>query len=293
MFIGEICALLSAITWALSVILFTGLGQTMPAFGLNLIKNCIGFVCLSLTATLVEGWFLPSLDSSDWLVVILSGVIGLAVADTLYLKALGLIGAGRMGVIATLNSPFVILISILYLNESLSLWQLVGLLMVISAILLLISEKKLSNINKRALYKGIGVGICAVFLTALSLVIVKPVLESNDFFSLAAARMGVGILAMLLFLVLTGNVIKTIAQYKLFHDWATIITASFTGAYIALGLWLAGYKYAEATTASILTQTNSVFIVLLAIIFLDESITPKKLLAAAISFSGVLLVLFN
>ena len=51
--------------------------------------------------------------------------------------------------------------------------------------------------------------------------------------------------------------------------------------------WLGGYKYTSASVAAILNETTSIFIVVLAAIFLHEALTRRKLLGVALTISGV------
>ena len=55
-----------------------------------------------------------------------SGFLGIAVADTLYLRALNVMGASRTGIVSALYTPFVILLSAVFLDEMLSPWQWLG-----------------------------------------------------------------------------------------------------------------------------------------------------------------------
>jgi drug/metabolite transporter (DMT)-like permease len=265
----------------------------MPAFELNLVKNTIGLTFLFLSALIFEGWSWPSMTAREWLIVIVSGVLGLSVADTLYIKALSLIGAGRTAIVATLYSPFIILLSLFYLDESLSFWQLSGLLLIASGILLTIFDRKLRSVESGHLYKGIAYGIGGIFLTAFSVVIIKPILEQQDFFWFATVRIAIGVLGMILFSVITGKVAKSILEFKQPHNWLAIFISGFTGAYLSLGLWLAGFKYTDATTASILNETSTIFIVLLAWLFLKEAMSFKKAMAVALSVCGVLLIVLH
>jgi len=75
------------------------------------------------------------------------------------------------------------------------------------------------------------------------------------------------------------------------HKWRSIILASFLGSYLALLFWLAGFKYANASVASVLNETANVFIVVMAAIFLGEPLTKKKVIGVALTFSGVLIFL--
>jgi drug/metabolite transporter (DMT)-like permease len=52
-------------------------------------------------------------------------------------------------------------------------------------------------------------------------------------------------------------------------------------------LWLGGYKFTEASIAAILNESSSVFIVLLAWMFLGEGLGRRKLVGIACTLSGV------
>jgi drug/metabolite transporter (DMT)-like permease len=57
--------------------------------------------------------------------------------------------------------------------------------------------------------------------------------------------------------------------------------------------WLAGFKYARAAIAAPLNQTSTMFVVLLAALFLGEPLTKVKLLAVALAFSGAAIILYG
>ena len=59
---------------------------------------------------------------------------------------------------------------------------------------------------------------------------------------------------------------------------------------LCLILWLAGYKLLDASVASILNQTNVVFILLLAWLMLGEQITRRKLAGIVLTIGGVLIM---
>ena len=75
------------------------------------------------------------------------------------------------------------------------------------------------------------------------------------------------------------------------QPWGTIMLASFLGAYLALILWLAGYKLIDASVASILNETNVVFIVFLAWLMLGEHINRRKLTGMSLTVVGVIIMM--
>jgi len=73
--------------------------------------------------------------------------------------------------------------------------------------------------------------------------------------------------------------------------WRTLVPASVLGSYVAMLLWLGGFKWASASTASVLNQLSTVFTIVLAWIFLGERLSLRRALGAALAVAGALLVL--
>lgn len=290
--LGEIFALACALMWAIAVVLYKYVSDTMSAGTLNLVKNTIGLGLLLPTALVIEGFNIPQLAWQVWLVVFASGYLGIAVADTLYLQALRDIGASRTAIVASLYSPFVVMLSVLFLGESLALWQWLGFVMVLAGILVVVYQRSTKQIEGATLLKGTALAAISVFLTAAGVVAMKPVLVNDGFFWLVALRMLAGVVGMLIYLMIRGRVLSTYAAVvEGPHKWRSIFIASCFGSYFALLFWLGGFKYADASVASVLNETANIFIVLMAAVFLKEALSARKLLGVGLTFSGVLVFL--
>ena len=113
--LGEALSIGSALTWALAVVLFKR-GLRHPPEATNLFKNVFALALLAVTLA-VLGLEFPDRSEEHWLRLAVSGVLGIAVADTLFFAALSRVGAGYMGVIACAYAPFVVLFSVLLLDE--------------------------------------------------------------------------------------------------------------------------------------------------------------------------------
>ena len=288
--IGELYALVCALCWALAVILFKHAGNSLTANGLNLTKNVIGLSLLIPTAWLIEGLSLPVLTNLEWLILIVSGYFGIAVADTWYLQALRMLGAGRTAIVASLYSPFVVLLSIIFLYETMVGWQWLGFVLVLLGVLIVTYQKGDQIIDKVQLFKGVAFAAASVFLTAASVVAMKPILSNDGFFWLVSLRMLAGIVGMLIYLAAVNKLASIVADltHKK-HKWLTIVGASVFGTYLAILFWLAGFKYADASVASVLNETSNVMIVLFAWLLLKEALTLTKVVGALFTFIGVLI----
>ena len=288
---GEAFALASALIWALAVILMRRSGETLPAFELNLFKNCFGLVLLIPTILLVDGLVLPYYTLPELSLVLLSGLLGIAIADTWYLTALNMMGASRTGIVSSLFSPFVILLSAVFLGERLVPWQWLGFVLVMAGVLLVTWRAHRSSVDKDHLKKGLFYAVGAVFMMAVGIVMVKEVLETRSFLWTMGLRFVGGIAGMLAYLLIRERWQSAKRNFSKPQPWGTILLASFLGAYLALILWLAGYKLIDASVASILNETNVVFIVFLAWLMLGEHISRRKLVGMGLTVAGVIIMM--
>ena len=287
---GETFALASALGWALAVVLMRRIGETLPAFELNLFKNSLGMLLLVPTILLVNGLEVPGYSLYELAVVFASGVIGIAVADTWYLRSLNLMGAGRAAIVASLFSPFVIMLSMIFLGERMVPWQWLGVFLVISGVLMVTWRVQYSSIDPKDIRKGAILGVAAVFMMALGIVLVKESLEARPLLWTMELRLAGGVAGMLAYTWVKGQWQSVRRNFQRPQPWLGIIGASFLAAYLALILWLAGYKLLDASVASILNQTNVVFILLLAWLMLGEQITRRKLAGIVLTIGGVLIM---
>jgi len=287
---GETFALSSALVWALAVILFRRSGETLPAFELNLFKNCFGMVLMLPTILLVDGLVLPEYTSLELLLVFASGVLGIAVADTWYLKALNTMGASRTGIVSSLFSPFVIFLSAIILGERLVSWQWLGFFLVMCGVLLVTWRTHRSAVDATDVKKGALYGVGAVFMMAVGVVMVKEILETRSFLWTVELRIIGGICGMLIYMLLNSQWQSVKHNFSQPQPWPMVMFASFLGAYFALILWLLGYKLIDASVASVLNETNVAFIVFLAWLMLGEQINRRKLAGLSLTVAGVIIM---
>jgi len=239
----------------------------------------------------MEGIQWPEYPPGDLAIALLSGFIGIAVADTWYLRALSLMGASRTGIVASLLSPFVILLSFLFLGESLRGWQIAGFALVMAGILLVNWREHRRSVDSEHIRKGIAYGIGAVFLMAVGIVMVKEILETRPFMWTAQIRMAGGLAGMLIYMVLRGRTAAVKRNFARPLPWKLIIIASVLSTYLSMIMWLAGYKLIPASVASVLNESANAWIVFLAWLLLGELIGLRKLVGLALTSAGVIIML--
>ena len=292
--VGQICALLTAVTWASAMVLFKRSGETIPPVALNTFKNVLGLSLLIITL-LVAGAPVSELaghTSREFLILLLSGFIGIAVADTLFFHALNLVGVGIQSIVDCLYSPLVIVFAWLLLNERLTTFDYVGATFVLAGVAISTRHEVPPGRTRRQLLAGIVVGAVAIGMMAGAIVIAKPTLEGFPLIWATMVRMIAGTLPLLAWGLLTSRR-AVIAAFHPNRAWKFAVPASFLGAYVSMILWIAGFKHTQAGIAGVLNQTSTIFAIILATVFLKEPLTRRKVLAVMLAVGGVVIVTFG
>lgn len=290
---GEACSLLSALAWAIGIIMYRQLGATLPPLQLNFLKNALVLLMLVPAIPLLHGFAPPSFTALQVLAAVASGLLGIGIADTLYFRALNELGAGRMGIIGNFYSPFVIVLSVAFLGEHLLPVQLLGFGLVSLGVWIAAWPRRGSLAATPAHHRlrGVGLAVLAVILMAVSIVMVKRVLEAQPLLWVTGLRMVGALFGMVLIALVRGET-RHLAPPVTGMPWARLALAAFVGQFLAMVLWLAGYKFTQASVAAILNETASVFILLLAWLWLKEPLSRRALGGVGLTLTGVCCMLW-
>lgn len=291
-YIGETLSLLSAIFWALAVIFFRKSGEQVHPLALNMFKDLLALVLFIPTMFLFGVSVLRPVPLSAYTLLLLSGVIGIGVGDTVFFMSLNILGAGLTGIVICMYSPFIIMLSTVFLGERMSLLQIIGALLIISAVLIATIERRRLTISRNRLIAGVLLGVLSSAAMAAGIVMIKPLLEGSPVLWATGIRLfgGTVILAFILFFYPTHH--KIVDSLIATKRWSYTIAGSLIGAYLAMIVWIAGMKYTQASVASALNQTSVIFIFIFAGLILKEPINLRRASAIILAFVGSSLVSF-
>ncbi|TKJ36863.1 hypothetical protein CEE37_14865 [candidate division LCP-89 bacterium B3_LCP] len=292
-YLGESIALLTAFVWAFAVILFKKSGEAVHPIGLNLFKNLLAAVLILPTMWFWGETFLPDVSATDYWLLIFSGAIGIGVSDTLFFMCLNRLGAGLTAIVDCFYSPSIIGLSIIWLGERLTTLQVIGVLLIISAVLTATQRKGRGNISRKDLVLGVIFGILAMITIATSIVSIKPLLERSSLLWVSEVRLMSGAAVLIIALLFHPQRKKIVGSVLSVKSWKYTLSGSFIGAYLSLILWLAGMKYTQASEAAALNQTSSIFVFILAAIFLKEPINLQRSAGIILAVVGTFIVLFG
>ncbi|MDW3229615.1 MAG: DMT family transporter [Acidobacteriota bacterium] len=291
---GEWLALASAIAWAVAVILFRISSFTVHPLIINLGKNLLAMVLIVATTLITGASFWPGVSLKSTLLLVLSGFLGIAVSDTLFLWTVKLLGASLTGIVDCVYLPFVVGLSYFFLGERLTWTQLLGVVLIVSAVVT-ISRSNTDNLDgpasRKNLTLGIGLGVLAMAFVSVAIVIIKPILHDIPVLWAAGVRMAGGTLP-LIFLPLFRKWKEDFKPLLKLSTWKILAPASFFGTYLSLIFWIGGMKFTFASIASALNQLNTIFIFILAAIFLKEKASLPRIVAVILAFLGAFLVAY-
>jgi drug/metabolite transporter (DMT)-like permease len=293
-YLGEICALASPLLWSLAIILFRRTGRSVPPLPLNLFKNVLGLVLFTATLVLVSGPAERGVAGRTYLMLLASGALGIGLADTFFFMTLNRVGAALQAILTTLYSPSIIVLSTIFLGETLAPLQVFGVALILGAVLSVgFVRGPREPVPRRTLWAGMLYGIAATSTQAVSIVMIKPILEESPLIWASCWRLVGGVLTTAVLLPLLPGEMRNLRALADRRIRPVMISASVIGSYLSLMVWLAGMKYTQASIASALNQTATLWTFLLAALLLKEPVTLRRLAGLALGAGGVAFVTFG
>jgi len=292
--LGKIMALLCAVVWAGAVILFKLAGDKIRPLALNLYKTTLTAAILLPLLWLAKIPLIPAaVPGKHWLAIVASGILGIAVSDTLFFACLNRLGAGMTAIVDALYAPFVMTATWLVLLQKPRLEQIGGAMLVIAAVLTVAYRKSGSALPTKRVMSGIFFGTSAMAIMAVSIVLMQPVLSQASVFWVTELRMLAALAVLLVMFAWQKNRRQLLAPLGQKGSRHYAFWGALFGNLISMTLWVGAFKFTAVNSAAVLNQTNTVFVVVLASVFLKETFTRRRLLAMILAVAGSLLVLLG
>lgn len=290
-FIGGSFALSAAALWAGASILWKKLGQDVSPLGMNLGK---GLVSLVFLAALFLFTTFPQMTFKAWVLLGLSGLIGIAIGDTAYFLALIRLGPRRILVLTTLTPLLASAMAIAFLGEIPTLQWAVGATLCLGGITWVMKERLPQAENLGSWRQGIWFGLLAALCEAIGTILTKLGLADTGMHGWRDAtfiRLLFGVGGLLAFGLFKGELKSWIAPFKSVKLLTVLLIASFMGTFLAILFATASLWYTHVTLATILKSTSPIFILPMAWLFLKERISLQAVLGAALAVAGVAILM--
>ncbi|MEM1440751.1 MAG: DMT family transporter [Verrucomicrobiota bacterium] len=288
---GDLYALGAGFFWSFSVILMRISGFSIPALPLTFFKSFIAILGFGAVLLFTGGPFWPSYDAMTWTRLVISAVLGISIADTMFVAALNRLGASLQAIADCIYAPSVAFVGFLMFGEGLSPLELIGGALVVSGVFVgLVKAKEIDN--PRDLVFGTLLAAGAHVIMAVGILMVRDVIQEGSLVWIAGFRFAVATAALGIFILLRGDGSSLLLGFQRRDVWKVTIPMALLGPFLATLCWIAGFKYLTAGRAAIYNQMSTVFIILLAWFCLKEPMTRRKLAGVALAIAGALLVGF-
>lgn len=290
-FTGVAAALAAALCWTLASFLWRRLPTSLGAAQLNLLKNGLGLVLL-LPLALAAGAPLP-LDA--WLVLALSGVLGIAAGDSLFFAALRRLGTRRTLTVEAAAPVLTTLAALALLGEWPSGPQLLGLGLVTTAVLLVArcrSAPAAATLPLAQQRLGLPLALLAVVCASAGALLSRHALAGQgiDPWQAAAMRLGAATLVQLpLVPSLLAAVSAPLGPRPPGRRWPLVLAATLLGTSLGIALQQTALTRLPAGQAVTLMATAPTMAVLLAPLERDRP-GFRGVLAALLALLGAWLV---
>ena len=296
--IGEFAALGAAVTWAVAPIMYKKALSGVSPVSANIVRCATNaaFLVLFLVASGLVG-VLASLPIGVVIVVVVSGLVGLGVGDTLYMYALKSIGVARAVPLATSYPLFSLVWATFFLGQAVTVPAVVGTVVILIGIWLLSREKIESkfHVYGKVELTGVAVSLLAalawsVSITMMDFAVTMPGVVSGLPVNYAIVTVRITGMALVL-LALAPVLDRGHGFLKL--SWKAVVLLC-VGGIVANGLgWLLmNYSFlniAEAQAVPI-SSTTPLFSALAGFAFFHEKITRDNTLGAVLVVAGVVLI---
>ena len=285
--IHELAALGAATCWALTGLIASVPAGHLGALHFNRLRQVFGTLFLALYVGVTGVWQTLTWDAAPLLV--LSGLMGIFVGDSLLFVTLNRLGPRRAGILFAFNAPMAAVLGWLLLGEQLSALAVMGIALVAAGIALAIlfghrgkATEGLEAI-KGSLWVGVAIGLGAALGQAGGIIVARPLMQAGiDPFMASLLRIGVAAACLSVLLQLPFDNMKPRAALSP-RIAAYTATVGFLG--LGVGMTLLLFALSGGKTGIVSTISSTTPVIILPLLWLKTGNKP-----AAGAWAGAALV---
>lgn len=304
--IGYLAAFATLFAWTISNFVLAKLTRLVEPSILNRAALFFSIFLLGLLVCIIDGlapWQLFTLpNSSNWLWLGLSGIIGKSIGDYCSFCSMRILGVRRRSMISTLGPGFTWIFGLIILNEKMNWVGVVAMLLTIISILLLINstaEKEEVRKEKFGLpLPGLLFGIAAAALTGLAFILSKKTFietgkEISEFHG-TWIRIIVAFAAIMLMDTLRNKHTGFIKQFLLDKQKGILLFfVILFGAVLGLSFSLMAITRMNAASAYTIFSMLPVTVILVNAVVYKKKITWRSWLYSILAVAGVIILVWR
>jgi len=292
--IGEIAALATSFFFAMTAIIFTKTGRMVGSQVTNRMRLLFALTYLVIINIILFREPLPfSADSSRWIWLSLSGIIGLSLGDAFLFQAFVSIGP-RLGTLLLSLAPiFGSIIAWVFFDEVLTPLQITGIVLALSGIgWVVMSHEEPANTPHGQTRRGVIFGILAGLGQALGLVLSKQGM-TGEFspFQANAIRMLAATIFIWIWAVFQRQAKETVSVVRKQPQVLSLLAlGALVGPVLGVSASLLAVQNTEVGVASTLMALTPILVLPISYFAFKEKIGWQAIAGTLVAITGVILL---
>ena len=289
--IGGLAALGSAFCWAAAAVLFQQLGeQKVSAVAMNLFKGTIAIVCIGV---LLIPFGIADISDDAYLLLALSGLVGICLGDTLYFMTIKRLGSRLTLLVGSLIPVATAMMAVTLLGERITFGASIGLLMTIIGVSYVLWERSTVKIEITQWRLGLVLGLMFVVANAMAIIFTKVGVKDIPALDATLIRTIWAVFGLLAWGLISRSLISWTQPLKNPKIRNRLLIASVVGAFLGTWLSVAALKFTHAAVAVTLNSTSPLFVLPLAMVMLKEQISWRAVSGAFVATMGIAVYFFS
>ena len=290
--IGEFSSLLTAVFWTITALAFESASNKVGSLAVNFFRLFLALFFLSILNYFYRGHMFPvDADMHTWFWLCLSGLVGFVFGDFCLFKSFTLVGSNTSMLIMTIVPAVTTIIGWFFLNESLTIINILGISITMVGILIATLTKinSKSKVRTSSYVKGIFYALGGVLGQSVGLILSKFGMGNYNCFAATQIRIIAGLIGFTLIVLLfnKSNLINSVFKNK--KALVGISIGSFFGPFLGVSFSLLAIQHTTTGIASTIMAIVPILIIPPSIIIFKRNISLWEVLGAVISVSGIVL----
>jgi drug/metabolite transporter (DMT)-like permease len=294
--IGEFAALGTAVCWTATAMAFESAGKRVGSVPVNLIRLMMAFT-LHMTLCFIRRGTPVPMDAPGhaWLWLSVSGLIGFCIGDLCLFRAFVVLGARLSVLMMALVPPIAALSGRIFLGESLSARDWLGMGITLAGVAWVVLERKKTETGEHIRHPvtGILLGLGGAMGQAVGLVVSKYGMRGFDPFAATQIRVIAGVAGFAILFLIVGWWPRVFAAFKDRTALARMGIGAFFGPFLGVSLSLLAVQHTASGVAATIMAIVPVLIIPPAVLILKERVSPRAIGGAILAVTGTVLLFLN
>jgi len=289
-YLGELSALLTAFLWSGTSIAFSSAAEKIGSLQLNINRMILASVFLFSTIFIMS--YNIDLSKSQFINLVISGIIGLVIGDSFLFKSYQLIGARISMLLMALSPGMSTLLAFIFLDERITLFGVIGIFITITGISLVVLERD-TNSKYKITSLGIFFGVMGALGQSAGLIFAKLAFNEGHIIGFVATFIRV-FSSVIFFLPLMLLLKKYKNPYKVFTKdksaFGVTLLGTILGPFLGITFSLIAVENTKVGIAATLMSTMPIIMLPMVRYFYKEKLSWQSITGAIMAVAGVALI---